>query len=171
MALYRYVYYYHHYYFFDPGRLLNSQGMKKITLCNPKKYKNLAGMNLTSPPPPSQKSHAVRWHCIAESERRVAEIKSCFLCRRPTDQQACDRVSKGRRDPTHWLDPVTQRQLAKNVMSLDVWIFRRLTSGCLFCCWPSFTGSCCDVIIIIILKHDVICRILIYACAKNRVQG
>ena len=37
-------------------------------------------MNLT-PPPPSQNSHAVRWHCIAESERRVAEIKSWFLCR------------------------------------------------------------------------------------------
>ena len=32
-------------------------------------------MNLT-PPPPSQNSHAVRWHCTAESKRRVAEIKS-----------------------------------------------------------------------------------------------
>jgi len=30
-------------------------------------------------------------------------------------------------------------------MSLDVLIFRRLTSGCLFCCWTSFTGSCCNV--------------------------
>ena len=30
-------------------------------------------MNLT-PPPPSQNSHAVKWHCTAESERRVAEI-------------------------------------------------------------------------------------------------
>ena len=54
-------------------------------------------MNL-SPPPPSQNSHAVRWHCTAESERRVAEMKSWFLCRRPTDQQDCDRVSKGKRD-------------------------------------------------------------------------
>ena len=27
-------------------------------------------------------SHAVRWHCTAGSERRVAEIKSWFLCRR-----------------------------------------------------------------------------------------
>jgi len=69
-------------------------------------------MNLT-PPPPSQNSRAVRWHCTAESERRVAEVKSWFLCRRPTDQQAYDRVSKGRRDPTHWLDPMTQRQLAE----------------------------------------------------------
>ena len=60
--------------------------MKKITLCNTKKYKNEAGMNLT-PPPPSQNSHAVRWHCTTESEQRVAEIKSWFLCRRPTDQQ------------------------------------------------------------------------------------
>ena len=30
-------------------------------------------------------------------------------------------------------------------MTLDVWIFRRFTSGCLFCSWPSFTGSCCNV--------------------------
>ena len=36
-------------------------------LCNTKKYKNQAGMNLT-PPPPSQNSHAVRWHCTAESK-------------------------------------------------------------------------------------------------------
>ena len=50
-------------------------GMKNITLCYTEKYKNQAGMNLT-PPPPSQNSHAVRWHCTAESERRVAEIKS-----------------------------------------------------------------------------------------------
>jgi len=40
--------------------VLNSQGMKKITLCNTKKYKNQAGMNLI--PPPSQNSHAVGWH-------------------------------------------------------------------------------------------------------------
>jgi len=25
--------------------------------------------------PPSQNSHAVRWHCTAESKRRVAELK------------------------------------------------------------------------------------------------
>jgi len=50
-------------------------------------------MNLT-PPLPSQNSHAVRRHYTAESKRRVAEIKSWFLCRRQTDQQACDRVSK-----------------------------------------------------------------------------
>ena len=31
-------------------------------------------MNLT-PPPPAQNSHAVRWHCTAESKRRDAEIK------------------------------------------------------------------------------------------------
>ena len=82
----------------------------KITLCNTEKYKNQAGMNLT-PPPPSQHSYAVRWHCTAESEQRAAEIKSWFLCRRPTDQQACDQVSKGRHDPTHWLDPMTQWEL------------------------------------------------------------
>ena len=65
-----------------------------------KKYKNQAEMNLT-PPSPSQNSRAVRWHYTAESKRRVAKIKSGFLCRRQTDQQACDRVSKGRRDPMH----------------------------------------------------------------------
>ena len=74
-------------------------------------------MNLT--PPPSQNSHAVRWHCIAESERRVAEIKSWFLCRCQTDQQARDRVSKGRHDPTHWLDPTTQRQLAEIIIIIS----------------------------------------------------
>jgi len=59
--------------FFDPGTQL--AGNEKIMLCNKEKYKNQAGMNLT-PPPPSQNSRAVRWHCTAESERRVAEIKS-----------------------------------------------------------------------------------------------
>jgi len=49
-------------------------GNEKITLCNTEKYENQAGMNLTHPP--SQNSHAVRWHCTAESERRVAEIIS-----------------------------------------------------------------------------------------------
>jgi len=38
-----------------------------------KKYKNQAGMNLT-PAPPSQNSHAVRWHCTAESERTLADF-------------------------------------------------------------------------------------------------
>jgi len=42
---------------FDTGTQF--PGNEKITLCNTKKYKNQAGMNLTSPPP-SQNSHAVR---------------------------------------------------------------------------------------------------------------
>ena len=58
--------------FFDPGTQF--PGNEKNALCNTKKHKNQAGMNLT--PPPSQNSHAGRWHCTAESERRVAEIKS-----------------------------------------------------------------------------------------------
>jgi len=77
----RYDYYYYYYYlFFKPTGtkpqaiiilipVLNSQGMKN-TLHNTKKYKNQAGMNLT-PPPPSQNSHAVTWHCTSESERSV----------------------------------------------------------------------------------------------------
>jgi len=73
MALYKYNYYYYYYKLFKPGTQF--QGNGKITLCNTKKYKNQAGMNFT-PPPPSQNSHAVRWHCTGESERRVAEIKS-----------------------------------------------------------------------------------------------
>jgi len=56
---------------FNPGTQF--PGNEKTKLCNTKKYKNQAGMNLT---PPSQNSHAVRWHFTAESERRVAEIKS-----------------------------------------------------------------------------------------------
>ena len=62
--------------FFDPGTQF--PGKEKITLCNTEKYRNQAGMNLT-PPPPSQNSHAVRWHCTAESERRVAEILLLLL--------------------------------------------------------------------------------------------
>jgi len=58
----------------------NSKGMKKITLRNTKKYTNQTGMNLTPPPPPSQNSHVVRWHCTAESKRRFAEIKMCLMC-------------------------------------------------------------------------------------------
>jgi len=81
--------------FFDPDTQF--PGMKKLRHAIQKSKKNQAGMNLT--PPPSKNSHAVRWHCTAESKRRVAEIKSC--CRRPTDQQPCDRVSKGKLDPTH----------------------------------------------------------------------
>jgi len=48
--------------------------MKKLRYAIQKKYKNQAGINLT-PPPPSKNSHAVRWHCTAESEQKVAEIK------------------------------------------------------------------------------------------------
>jgi len=36
--------------FFDPGTQFPRK--EKITLCNIKKYKNQAGMNLTPPPPP-----------------------------------------------------------------------------------------------------------------------
>jgi len=68
LLLFFYSFILFYFYFLTP--VLNSRGMKKIT----EKYKNQAGMNLT-PPPPSQNSHALRWHCTAESERRVAEIK------------------------------------------------------------------------------------------------
>jgi len=43
-----------------------------------RKVQNQAGMNLT-PPPPSQNSHAVRWHCTAESERRVVAEKNNII--------------------------------------------------------------------------------------------
>jgi len=60
--------------------VLKFPGNGKITLYNTKKYENPAGMNLT-PPPPSQNSHAVRWHCTAESERRVAGLLLLLLFR------------------------------------------------------------------------------------------
>jgi len=41
--------------------------MKKYAMQYKKVFKNQAGMNLT-PDPPSQNSHVVRWHCIAQSE-------------------------------------------------------------------------------------------------------
>jgi len=43
--------------------------MKNLRYAIQKKYKNQAAMNLT---PLSQNSHAVRWHCTAESKRKVA---------------------------------------------------------------------------------------------------
>jgi len=61
-----------YYYLLDPDGQF--PGNEKITLICKEKIQK-AGMNLTSHPP-SQNSHAVRWHCTAESERRVAEIKS-----------------------------------------------------------------------------------------------
>ena len=60
--------------FFDPGTQFPIK--EKITLCNIKKYKNQAGMNLT-PPPPSQNSHAVRWHCTAESLLLMTNLMCC----------------------------------------------------------------------------------------------
>jgi len=45
--------------FFDPGTQFPRN--EKITLCNTKKYKNQAGMNLT-PTPPSQNSHAYYYY-------------------------------------------------------------------------------------------------------------
>ena len=73
-GLRRYYYYYYYYYYYLTPVLLNSQGMKKIRYAI-QKIQNQTGMNLTPPPPPSQNSHAVRWHCTDESKRRVAEIK------------------------------------------------------------------------------------------------
>jgi len=59
----RHRYYYSFYFIlFYLTPVLNSQGMKKITPCSTKKYKNQAGIKLTPPPPPSQNSHAVKWH-------------------------------------------------------------------------------------------------------------
>jgi len=66
------------YYYYSYGRTTAGAqfpGMKKNYAMQYKKVRNQAGMNIT-PPPPSQNSHAVRWHCTAESERRVAEMKS-----------------------------------------------------------------------------------------------
>ena len=75
-------------------------------------------MNRT--PPPSQNSHTVRWHCTAESERRVAEIKADFsvvarliskLATEFRKENATRRIDWTQRLYGNWL---------KNVMSLDV---------------------------------------------------
>ena len=42
-------YYYYYYKFLEPGTQFPRT--EKITLCNTKRYKNQAGMNLTPPPP------------------------------------------------------------------------------------------------------------------------
>ena len=54
-------------------------------------YRKVQKSSWNELPPPSQNSHVVRWHCTAESEQRVAEIKSWFLCRHligPNDSTA-----------------------------------------------------------------------------------
>jgi len=67
MALYKYIYYNYNNNNYFLTSVLSSQGIKKIKLCNTKKYKNKAGMNLTLPSP-SQNCRAIRWHCTAESK-------------------------------------------------------------------------------------------------------
>jgi len=110
---------------FYPGT--HFPGNEKNTLCNPTMYKNQAGMNLT-PPPPSQNSHAVRWHCIAESKRRVAEIKSRFLCRRPTDQQACDRVLERKTRPYALTGPNDLTATSWKNVIINIPVARRRTT-------------------------------------------
>jgi len=93
--------------------VLNSQGMKKLRYAIQKSTKNQVGMNLT-PPPASQNSHAVRWHCTAASERRVAEIKKTAIviiitnwvftrgdrCRDRRSDRRCDRSHFGLHEAT-----------------------------------------------------------------------
>ena len=69
MTLYKSVYYY---YFFDPGSQF--QGNKKVR-CAIQKSTEIK-LEWTFLLLLLHKNHAVRWHCTAESERRVAEIKS-----------------------------------------------------------------------------------------------
>ena len=64
-------------YFSDPGTQF--PGNEKITLCNTEKYKNQPGMNLTHPPP-SQNSHAVRWHCTF-SRLLYKTVNTTTFCR------------------------------------------------------------------------------------------
>ena len=66
MALYKYVLLL----FFDPGTQF--PGNKKYAM----QYRKVQKSSWNELPPPSQNSHVVRWHCTAESEQRVAEIKS-----------------------------------------------------------------------------------------------
>ena len=71
-----------YYYFLTP--VLNSHGMKKLRYAIQKSTKITLEWTIFLL---LHKTVMQRWHCTAESERRVAEIKSWFLCRRPTDQQ------------------------------------------------------------------------------------
>ena len=60
---------------------------EKITLCNIKKYKNHAGMDLTSPPP-SQNSHAVRWHCYYYDYNSSGSKPQTWIDNMKEDQKA-----------------------------------------------------------------------------------
>jgi len=83
-----------------------------------KKYKkNQAGMNLT--PPPLQNYHVVRWHCTAESERRVAEEADLSVVARLISKLATEFRKEDATRGTDWTQRLKSNWL-KNVMSLDV---------------------------------------------------
>jgi len=62
--------------------VLNSQGMKKITLCNTDKYKNQAGVNLTPPPIiiiiiiRSTTLPSVLWRCWLGGRKGIRPVKN-----------------------------------------------------------------------------------------------
>ena len=151
-----YYYYYYYYYYCNFYPCTYFIGNEKNTLCNTEKYKNQVGMNLT-PPPPSQNSHAVRWQCIAESERRVAEIKRWFLCRRPTDQQACDRVllrhngiKREEYSSIHTQIHTVKRYKKIKTVKRNRTNKTRVTSGLLYC-----AGECVPYSLVYCLPADV----------------
>ena len=52
-------------------------------------------------------------------------IRKLISLSSPTDQQACDRVLKGRRDPTHWFDMILWRHVTLHIhVGLHVACFR-----------------------------------------------
>ena len=91
--------------------------MKKIRYAIQKKYKSQAGVNITLPPP-SQNSHAVRWHCIAEY------VNICL----PDQTTRCavwHRSAYGVNEP-----------LETNITTRDIAITRHLSMSALHACVP-----------------------------------
>ena len=78
----------YYYYYFTP--ILNSQGVKELCYALQKVQKSSWNEPYSSSFTKQSCSKMALYRWI-RSESRVAEIKSRFLCRRPTDQQACDR--------------------------------------------------------------------------------
>ena len=132
-------YYYYYYYL---TQALSSQGMKKITLCNKKVQKSSWNEPYSSSSFTKQSCSKMALYRWIRTESRWN--KKLISLSSPDWSASHHWPSLERTRRTDWTQWFNGNWL-KNVMSLDTWIFRSLTSGCLFCCWTSFTGSCCSV--------------------------
>ena len=126
--------------------VLNSKGMKKLRHTIQKVQKSSCNKPYSSSSFKKQSCSKMALYCwiwtVSRWNKKLISLSSSdwSASLRPSFDFRKEDATR-RIDWAQWLNG----NWLKSVMSLDVWIFRRLTSGCLFCCWTSFTGSCCNV--------------------------